>query len=159
MFDQLFRRLESLLLSHLRAGRDDTRFGRHPGGEESADPTMREAWEELNDYLRGADRSGGAAGAGTEERSAGSGRSRGSGGGASPPPPDHLRQDYANLEVAFAAPFAEVRRTYKRLLGRYHPDRHAADPEKWRIATEITTRLNESYGRIAEFEKARRRGT
>lgn len=57
-------------------------------------------------------------------------------------------KDWKNLELAPGADAATVRKAYKRLLTLYHPDRHSGDPEKQRLATEITARLNDSYGRI-----------
>jgi DnaJ-class molecular chaperone len=59
-----------------------------------------------------------------------------------------LRRDYATLEVSFAAPLSEVRRSYKRLLHKYHPDRFSGDAEKQALATEVTQRLNAAFRRI-----------
>ncbi len=113
---------------------------RDPGARAAgADPDVREAWEELDAYLKG------------EEQ-------------PRPEPAPHLdpeiealRQDFANLEVPLGAPFEEVRRSYRRLLAAYHPDRNAGDPERLRLATEITKKINVSYRRIEELERGRRR--
>lgn len=61
---------------------------------------------------------------------------------------ENLREDYANLEVSFGASFEQVKQSYKKMLRRYHPDRHSMDPEKLKLATEITMKINESYNRI-----------
>lgn len=123
--------------------------GSRPAGGTSSrpvDPDLAAAWDELNDYL------------GAERRGTGDGASRGGpgrGGGprGSAPPPESLRSDYANLEVPFGADTQTVRRSYKRLVLRYHPDRHAGDPEKLRVATEITKKINESFERIRSFQE------
>lgn len=53
---------------------------------------------------------------------------------------------YANLELPMGASFEEIKRQYRILLRRYHPDGHAmASPEKQAVAKEIATRLNEAY--------------
>ena len=132
--DKFFDHLGDILKSLLSGESSDSarRDGRY------ADPDMRSAWEELNAFLDDDD---------FEEP-----RRR------SPDPfADHrreaLRQDYANLEVPYGAPFAEVKKAYKRLLRRYHPDRNAGDPEAFRIATEITKKMNVSYRRIRDIEE------
>ncbi len=70
-------------------------------------------------------------------------------------PQEHLRQDYENLEVAFKSDFETVKKQYKSLLRKYHPDRFAQDPEKYRSATEVTKKLNESFNRIKEYHEHR----
>ncbi len=102
------------------------------------DPDLQEAWDELDDYMKG----------GSEADTA---RERaGRSGGQRPrhAPDDSLRQDYANLEVPFGADMETVRRSYKALMLRYHPDRNSGNPEKQRVALEITKKINESFERI-----------
>jgi len=116
---------------------------RTPGGRTQAgesgrfrDPDLQSAWEELDDYMRGTEK-----GAGPGPRDKGTGRAR-------PPVDESLRPDYANLEVPFGADMATVMKSYKSLILKYHPDKHAGDPEKQKIALDITKRINESYERI-----------
>ena len=52
---------------------------------------------------------------------------------------------YANLEVPYGSSPATVRKAWKRLLRKYHPDLHSKDPEKRQIAGELTRRLNGAY--------------
>jgi curved DNA-binding protein CbpA len=33
----------------------------------------------------------------------------------------------------------------------FHPDRHSADPERFRTATEVTKKLNQSFERIKSY--------
>ncbi len=56
-----------------------------------------------------------------------------------------LRQAYARLEVPFGSDWETVRRSYRQLMRRYHPDRHTTDPERERIATEISQKLTTAY--------------
>jgi deoxyribodipyrimidine photolyase len=64
-----------------------------------------------------------------------------------------LKEDYANLKVRFAAPFEEVKKAHKKLLRQYHPDRYANNPERFKMATEITQKINQSFQKIKAFEQ------
>ncbi len=152
--DKFFDRLGDLLQSLL--GGDLTRSG----GYDPRDPDMREAIEELDAFLEsGVPGPGGSASGGSQRRTADSGgydseesRDR----RYEPEFADQsLRKEYATLEVAFAAPFADVRRSYKRLLHKYHPDRFSGDAEKQTLANEVTQRLNEAFARIERQNRRR----
>jgi len=56
-----------------------------------------------------------------------------------------LRSYYANLELNPGASAEDVKRAYRSLMRRYHPDKHADDPEKYRAATELARSLTEAY--------------
>lgn len=56
-----------------------------------------------------------------------------------------IRQAYARLEVPVGSDWETVRRSYRQLMRRYHPDRHADDPERERLATKIAQNLTVSY--------------
>lgn len=103
-------------------------FGREP------DDDYRKAWDELNDFLdmESSDK--------FDRFPPGEG--------------EHLAREYANLETHPSASTEELKNNYKRLLGKYHPDKFATDPDKQAIATELTVRLNESYRRIMAFRKS-----
>ncbi|HHL73892.1 MAG TPA: hypothetical protein ENJ29_15385 [Bacteroidetes bacterium] len=58
---------------------------------------------------------------------------------------EELAGYYANLEVPYGSDLATVRAAWKRLVRKYHPDLHSADPEKVKIATEIVKGLNRAY--------------
>ena len=71
---------------------------------------------------------------------------------SSAPPPrrtaaadEAIRKAYAALEVAPGADFETVRKAYRRLMRKYHPDLHNSTPEKHRAATDLTQRLTEAY--------------
>lgn len=61
------------------------------------------------------------------------------------PPDDELRRAYAALEVPFGSDFATVRKSYRTLMRKYHPDRHTASPEKQKAATELAQKLTLAY--------------
>ena len=76
---------------------------------------------------------------------AGTARAPGAGPARKSAPPDELRLAYAALEVPYGADFATVRKSYRALMRKYHPDRHTGSPEKLKAATELAQRLTEAY--------------
>jgi hypothetical protein len=150
--DRLADLLKTLLGSGEKDGNAGSQSGRGGGGPADArgvppgsgqryvDPDLRDAWEELDDYMRG--------GTGRRESREQKGQAR----KPRPPADESLRQDYANLEVAFGADIETVKKSYKTLMMRYHPDKHAGNPEKQRVALEITKKINESFERIRSRE-------
>jgi DnaJ-domain-containing protein 1 len=78
-------------------------------------------------------------------RSDGGARTAGTRSARKPEPPDELRLAYAALEVPYGADFATVRKSYRTLMRKYHPDRHTSSPEKQRAATELAQKLTAAY--------------
>jgi DnaJ-domain-containing protein 1 len=68
-------------------------------------------------------------------------------------PPDELRLAYAALEVPYGSDFATVRKSYRTLMRKYHPDRHAGSPEKQKAATELAQKLTLAYELVAKQAK------
>jgi len=132
--DNIFDRLGDLLRGLFsETGESGTSAAGPSAARGSRDPDLEEAWKELDEYLRtGRDAP----------------RASGPGSRARPAPDESLRKDYANLEVPFGAEMEEVKRSYKSLILRYHPDRFASDAEKQRVALEITKKINQSFERI-----------
>jgi DnaJ-domain-containing protein 1 len=62
-----------------------------------------------------------------------------------PAPADDLRRAYASLEVPPGSDFETVRKAYRTLMRKYHPDRHAQSPEKQKAATELAQKLTQAY--------------
>lgn len=62
-----------------------------------------------------------------------------------PGPDDEIRRAYAALEVPPGSDFETVRKSYRALMRKYHPDRHTGSPEKLKAATELAQRLTEAY--------------
>jgi DnaJ-domain-containing protein 1 len=72
-------------------------------------------------------------------------------------PPDDVRQAFAALELPLTAAADDVRRAWRRLMARYHPDHHATDPERETVATELTRRLTEARDRAVAWLERRER--
>jgi len=132
--DTFIDKLADLLRALLGDGESSSQRRSAGGaGGSSDDPDLREAWDELDDYMKGG--TGGRASSRESRR-------------PEPQVDESLRPDYANLEVAFGADMETVRKSYRSLVLKYHPDKHAGDPEKHRVALEITKKINESFERI-----------
>jgi len=56
-----------------------------------------------------------------------------------------IRRAYAALEVPPGSDFETIRKAYRRLMRKYHPDLHAGSREGLRAATDLTQRLTEAY--------------
>ncbi|RMH86233.1 MAG: hypothetical protein D6681_15885, partial [Calditrichaeota bacterium] len=53
-----------------------------------------------------------------------------------------LAEYYANLEVPYGSDLPTVRRAWRNLLRRYHPDRFPDDPQRQALANELIKQLN-----------------
>ena len=69
-------------------------------------------------------------------------------------PPEPVRKALAALELPLTASAEDVRHAWKQLMSRYHPDRHAQDPELERTATELSRRLTEARDRALAWCEA-----
>ena len=68
---------------------------------------------------------------------------------SSPPVRDpELERYYANLEVPYGSDLETVEKAWKRLMRKYHPDRHARDPERQQLADDLVKELNRAYGEL-----------
>jgi DnaJ-domain-containing protein 1 len=76
-----------------------------------------------------------------------------------PPPPrtaagdSAIRKAYAALEVPAGSDFETVRKSYRRLMRKYHPDLHGGTPEAQRAATDLTQRLTQAYKTLEKHLK------
>lgn len=137
--DPLIDRFHRLLRSMFQT--PDGAYDFRTRDDDFEDRDYQDAWEELEAFLGGGTETPGRERRRQEERR----RSL---------PPEELRSDYSLLEVAFGAPFEEVKESHRRLVKKHHPDRHAHDEELMRKATETTQRLNYSFGRIRAWDMA-----
>ena len=65
-----------------------------------------------------------------------------------------LERWYRTLELEPGAPLEEIRRAYRTLVKRYHPDRYANDPAKYAAANEVVQRVTAAYdGLRAHLER------
>ena len=60
------------------------------------------------------------------------------------------RKYYKALEVEYGSDFTTIKKAYKKLLKKYHPDLFQNKPEKLKSAQEVTRQINEAY---TYFEK------
>ena len=69
---------------------------------------------------------------------------------------------YANLELPYGADLERVRKAWKKMVKKYHPDLHSADPAKRQLATELSQGLNRAYEeikkRLEDMETIKRGG-
>ncbi len=71
--------------------------------------------------------------------------------------PREIRQAYAALELPLGADRAEVKKAYRGMMRRYHPDKHQQDAARERIANELTVRIREAYNLLEEWLEERER--
>jgi curved DNA-binding protein CbpA len=62
-----------------------------------------------------------------------------------------VKQYLANLELSPGATWTDVERAYARMLERYRPEKHAADPERHRAAQELTDSLTRAYQALQRY--------
>jgi DnaJ-domain-containing protein 1 len=113
----------------------------------------RRAREEAEEAATGRKSAGRAGAPPRAERAGGApgGRTANGSRRADPPPrrtasgDDAIRKAYAALEVPPGSDFETIRKAYRRLMRKYHPDLHRASPEAQKAATDLTQRLTEAY--------------
>jgi DnaJ-domain-containing protein 1 len=66
-----------------------------------------------------------------------------------------IRKAYAALEVQPGSDFETIRKSYRRLMRKYHPDLHRGSPEAQRAATDLAQRLTESYKLLEKHSRKR----
>lgn len=54
------------------------------------------------------------------------------------------------LELGPEATEGEIRGAYRKLMRKYHPDRYASDPEKYKAATEVAQKITEAYNGLKD---------
>lgn len=52
---------------------------------------------------------------------------------------------YRILELEYGSNFNEIKKAYRKLLKKYHPDLFQNKPEKLKSAQEVTRQINEAY--------------
>ncbi|MBT3271657.1 MAG: DnaJ domain-containing protein [Spirochaetales bacterium] len=140
--DQIFDRLGNLLKSFIPD--DDRDSSSRERNSSFSDPDLQDAWAELDEYMKTGDsQSAGNSSTGPNFREA-----------PAQTIPSALKKDYQTLKVPVGTPIEDVTKSYKTLLRKHHPDRHATDPAALAQATEITKQLTSSFRRIRQFSEA-----
>ena len=62
-----------------------------------------------------------------------------------------IAQYYKVLDLPYGAEFAEVKKSYRQLMRKYHPDRHMGNPKKQKAATELSMRVTQAYNALDEY--------
>jgi hypothetical protein len=65
-----------------------------------------------------------------------------------------VKQYLANLELNPGATWPEIERAYERLRERYNPEKHEADPARFRAAEELNASLANAYQALRRYFKA-----
>jgi DnaJ-domain-containing protein 1 len=138
----IFDRLAGVFRSYREDDWQDARKTRSYG-----DSDLRQAFEELDDFLSGGGTSAGGRGAESAFHGGGAARK------AKPAVPEALRGDFAELGVEFGADAERCKTAHRQQLKRHHPDRHASHEGNMKKATEKTARLNAAYERICEWRE------
>jgi DnaJ-domain-containing protein 1 len=65
-----------------------------------------------------------------------------------------LLEWYRVLDLQVGADMAQIKSSYRQLMRKYHPDMHAASPQKQKAATELSMRVTTAYnGLVSHLEK------
>lgn len=56
-----------------------------------------------------------------------------------------LARCWANLELPYGADLSQVKKAWRRLMKKYHPDRFIDDASKKKVATELAQKITQSY--------------
>ena len=91
------------------------------------------------------DRGARASAAQSSAHPAGRERTRTTPGHSPAAPADPIAKAYAALEVPPGSDFETVRKAYRSLMRKYHPDRHTATPDKQKAANELAQKLTDAY--------------
>lgn len=59
-----------------------------------------------------------------------------------------LAQLYAQLECPYGSDLTTIRKHYRALMRKYHPDMHSTHPDKQRVATDLSQRLTGAYNEL-----------
>ena len=84
------------------------------------------------------------------ERTQGSGGSAGASWVAEAAERVDLARHYAALELEPGATLAQVESSYRALMAKYHPDKHARDPERHRAAVQLVQELGRAYETLTQ---------
>jgi hypothetical protein len=143
------RALEELSDEELERELERRRARRDAAERAASRPAEQEAWDEVEQAMRDGSRyrtSGRRTGSqrrSTVPPGGGPGRRPLSGAAEA-----RITQLYAQLECPYGADLTTVRKHYRALMLKYHPDMHSRSTEKQRLATELSQRLTAAYNEL-----------
>jgi hypothetical protein len=142
----IWDRLGTVLKSYLADGNETARpfHKSHRAGQ--GDPDYDEAYEELNEFLRGEKPEN--KGKNTWEEKTGKKSEEKQRSKKVPP---SLVKDFEELGLEADASAEECKEAYKKLLKKHHPDKHHGHPGNLKKATEKTAKINAAYDRIEKW--------
>lgn len=148
LIDTVRSELNSLLdvaAKHAHDDEDEVDGGPTGGRWSQEAEWLRKARQEVEDAIHG--RPAAPDPAPRARPGAGARSSGGARGGGSRLTGEALRvqKAYAALEVPPGSDFETVRRSYRTLMRRYHPDHHTGSPEKQRAANDVAQGLTAAY--------------
>jgi DnaJ-domain-containing protein 1 len=118
---------------------------RRTAAERAASSVEEQAWEEVEQATEGGTGRFRTTGPRTSsQRPSGYRSSPGTFMGRDP----RLARLYAQLECPYGADMTTVRKHYRAMMRKYHPDMHSTEPHKQRIATELSQRLTMAYNEL-----------
>lgn len=65
--------------------------------------------------------------------------------------PPVILKYYSALELAPGAGKEEIKKSWKKLMRKYHPDLFHTDPERRKLAAELSARLTQAYQELMAF--------
>ncbi len=71
--------------------------------------------------------------------------------------PRSIRKDpkiaahYKTLNLPYGAEFDEVKKAYRTLMRKYHPDLHGGSDKKQKAATELSVRVTQAYNELEQY--------
>lgn len=131
--------------------------------ERAAAKARDEAFREAQEQARRAERAARASSSYSSSRSAGSsssGRSRTGGkrrsARSSAGSGDKIAKYYKVLDLPVGAPYEDVKKSYRKLMRKYHPDRHVGNAKKQKAATELSMRVTQAYKELEDHLKGKK---
>jgi len=149
----IFDRLGTVINSYFNDFSDQTnrRFNSSQS-RKSGDPDLDAAFDELNDFLNGKERSSEKKQSENYERNY-YWQSSSAGSKQADNPPDEILADYKFLGLPPDADDDTCKAQYKKLLKIHHPDRHAGHEANYKKATEMSAKINAAWDRIEKFRQ------
>ena len=115
-----------------------------------------EAFRRMKDQAARAPSGGAGSSGGSPGSSGSSGHAHGQAGPRPRPGSSEAQilEWYRVLDLEVGADMAQIKTSYRQLMRKYHPDMHAASPQKQKAATELSMRVTTAYnGLVSRLEK------